>query len=35
MSTTATGIRGLCLVCAQEGTLLNTLPQKVPRIRIG
>jgi CRISPR-associated protein Csd1 len=23
--------RGLCLVCGQEGTLLNTLPQKVPR----
>jgi CRISPR-associated protein Csd1 len=23
--------RGLCLVCAREGTLLNTLPQKVPR----
>jgi CRISPR-associated protein Csd1 len=22
---------GLCLVCGQEGTLLNTLPQKVPR----
>jgi CRISPR-associated protein Csd1 len=22
--------RGLCLVCAREGTLLNTLPQKVP-----
>ena len=23
--------RGLCLVCGREGTLLNTLPQKVPR----
>jgi len=23
--------RGLCLVCAREGTLLNTLPQLVPR----
>jgi CRISPR-associated protein Csd1 len=23
--------RGLCLVCAREGTLLNTLPQLIPR----
>jgi CRISPR-associated protein Csd1 len=26
-----TARRGLCLVCAREGTLLNTLPQLVPR----